>query len=140
MIFLNTDGGARGNPGPSAVAFVLSDTEGKILNSGGEYLGAATNNFAEYKALILGLTEALRNGYKTLTCRLDSELVVKQLSGEYSVKDVHLKDLYNHIQLLKKDFDFVSFNHVPRKENKEADSLVNQVLDSQLSARETKTH
>ncbi len=129
MIFLNTDGGARGNPGPSAIAYVIKDDSGLVLTSGGEYIGQATNNFAEYKALILGLTEALKSGYKALTCRLDSELVVKQLNGEYSVKDLHLKDLYNHIQLLTKDFDFVSFHHVPRKENSEADKLVNQVLD-----------
>jgi ribonuclease HI len=129
MIFLNTDGGARGNPGPSAIGFVIKDEKGAVLNSGGEYLGEATNNYAEYKALILGLTEALKSGYKTLTCRLDSELVVKQLNGEYSVKDMHLKDLYNHIQLVVKDFDYVSFHHVPRKENSEADKIVNKVLD-----------
>lgn len=134
MHLLNTDGGARGNPGPSAIAYVLRSPSGELIKQGGEYIGANTNNFAEYKALILGLSEAQNAEVKVLTCRLDSELVVKQLNGEYAVKDIHLKDLYAHVQMLVRGFDLVKFMHVPRAENKEADKLVNETLDKRLAA------
>ncbi len=129
MIYLNTDGGARGNPGPAAIGFVIRDEEGKVLKSGGEYIGKTTNNFAEYKALIKGLTEALELG-KSVSCSLDSELLVKQLNGEYKVKDPNLKDLFSRVQLLTKNFDQVKFSYVPRNKNKLADKIVNEVLDA----------
>ncbi|OGC50929.1 hypothetical protein A2716_02750 [candidate division WWE3 bacterium RIFCSPHIGHO2_01_FULL_40_23] len=130
MIFLNTDGGARGNPGPAALAFVISDDKNKVLKKGGEFIGNATNNVSEYKALVRGLSEVLDLGIKAVKCRLDSELVVKQLNGEYRVKDTHLKDLFSHVKLLCEKFDFIEFMHVQRNENKEADRIVNEVLDS----------
>lgn len=130
MYQLNSDGGARGNPGPGACAFVLRSENGEIAKTGGEYLGASvTNNFAEYKGLILGLDYCISQDIKTLHCFLDSELVVKQLLGEYRVKDVHLKDLHSHVLALGKRFSFLEFSYVPRTKNKEADKLVNQILD-----------
>ncbi|MEK7595286.1 MAG: ribonuclease HI family protein [Patescibacteria group bacterium] len=130
MFYLNTDGASRGNPGLGACAFVLKNDKGVVLEEGGEFLGkAVTNNFAEYKGLILGLLKASEKDMKILTCRLDSELVVKQLKGEYRVKDTHLKDLFLHLRGLTKAFDYIEFSHVPRKENKEADKLVNKILD-----------
>ena len=129
MVSLYTDGGARGNPGPAACAFVIKDEKGQVVQSGGEFIGEATNNVAEYKGLILGLTKAHGSVIKVLTCFLDSELVVKQLTGEYRVKDTHLKDLFAHAKLLVEKFEFVEFKAIPRSKNKEADKILNGVLD-----------
>lgn len=129
MFYLNTDGGARGNPGPAALGFLIKDATGNVVKSGGEYLGKTTNNCAEYKALIKGLTEALALGVKELTCYLDSELVVKHLTGEYRVKDSNLKSLFDQVKLLMDKLNEVKFVHVPRAKNKEADKIVNDVLD-----------
>ena len=125
---LYTDGGARGNPGPAGIGFVLtiSDKE-KIYHRG--YIGKATNNQAEYKALIAGMERAKAEGVDELTCYLDSELVVKQLAGEYKVKDAGLKPLHAQVCSLMGDFGKTDFSHVPRNENKEADALVNEALD-----------
>lgn len=133
MHYLYTDGGARGNPGPSAIAYVLKGEAKDTLKSEGEYLGKATNNYAEYQALIKGLTAAEALGVKYLTCFLDSELVVKQLSGEYKVKDLRLKDLYAQVKVLEGRFDFVKYSYVPRTKNREADKMVNEVLDGRPS-------
>ena len=130
MFTLNTDGGARGNPGPSAIAYILKDPNGALVVKEGEYIGEATNNVAEYKALIKGLSKAQALEVKTLNCLLDSELVVKQIKGEYRVKETHLKDLCDHTRKLADTFDFVQFTHVKRDKNKEADKLVNDTLDA----------
>ncbi len=128
MHFLNTDGGARGNPGPSAIAFVLK--EGSVLvASEGEFIGTVTNNVAEYKALIKGLSFAKSLNVRELTCYMDSELVVKQLNGQYRVKDEDLKKLFKDVKVLLLAFKSVVFIHVPRSKNKEADKIVNTVLD-----------
>jgi ribonuclease HI len=127
---LNTDGGARGNPGPSAIAAVLKSTDGSITKELGRYIGHATNNEAEYQALIMGLELAKDEKVKNLKCLLDSELVVKQLNGEYKVKISHLKEHYKKIKDLEKNFELITYNHVRREQNKEADALVNKVLDS----------
>lgn len=126
---LFTDGGARGNPGPAAIGGVLYQKEQKI-NSFSEYVGETTNNQAEYLALIKGLKMALEFDLKNLDCFLDSELVVKQLNQEYRVKDKDLAKLFVQTWNLVIKFKKITFNHVRREFNKEADALVNKALDS----------
>lgn len=128
---LNTDGGARGNPGPSAAAAVFYDLDGNIVVELSEYLGTATNNVAEYKALILGLQEAVTCGVIDLEIRMDSELIIKQMRGEYKVKEPTLQALHAKANGLVRDLKNVKFSHVPRAQNKEADRLVNACLDAQ---------
>ncbi len=127
-LFINTDGGSRGNPGPSGIGVVFFDEENKIIAKYKEFIGEATNNVAEYKALILGLTKAKDFEYKELVCRLDSELVVKQLKGEYKVKDPVLRGFYAEIQS-QIFFKPVTFEHVRREYNQAADRLVNEAID-----------
>lgn len=131
---LYTDGGARGNPGPAAVGVVLKNSTGRIVREVGLYLGETTNNQAEYKALILGLRTAIEEGVTKMDCYLDSELVVKQLMGEYKVKNVGLKPLKTEASALEKSFEEISYHHVTRDKNKKADQLVNQVLDEVAQA------
>ncbi len=128
---LYSDGGARGNPGPSAGGAVLFDADGAEVFTVGDYFGVGTNNQAEYKALHLGLTECLARQIFSIDCYLDSELVVKQLKGDYKVKDVTLQQLYQSVKMLADKFNEISFNHVPRAQNKFADQKVNEILDSQ---------
>lgn len=133
MLVINTDGGARGNPGPAAAAAVLSRGDALIAEVK-QYLGdACTNNFAEYQGLLLGLAKAQELGLavEAIEVRMDSELVVKQMRGEYKVKDAGLKKEFAKARELLQDFADVRFVHVPREENKEADRLVNEVLDTQ---------
>lgn len=123
-----TDGGARGNPGPAAIGAVIREADGtthRIKN----YLGFATNNQAEYRALLAALHKAAELDADEVTCYLDSELVVKQLKGEYRVKDPELGRLFLQVLKLIKRFQSISFHHVRREHNKEADALVNQALD-----------
>lgn len=127
-LIINTDGGARGNPGPAGIGVVLSDESGNIIAEFKEYIGEATNNVAEYKALILALEKAKDFNCQEIECRLDSELIVKQLKGEYKVKDEKMKELYGRAQELI-FFRPISFVHVPRSKNKEADTLVNEAID-----------
>lgn len=134
MITLNTDGGARGNPGPGALGIVLQD-DGFVIKKIGKYLGICTNNEAEYKALILGLETAMPYSFTEITCNLDSELIVRQLRGEYKVKSPSLRVLYDEVKNLEKQFKRVSYNSVSRIRNKEADKLVNEVLDSTLNVK-----
>uniref|UniRef100_A0A7C4R9V8 Ribonuclease HI family protein n=1 Tax=candidate division CPR3 bacterium TaxID=2268181 RepID=A0A7C4R9V8_UNCC3 len=126
---LYTDGGARGNPGPGAVGIAILKGD-KVVFSQGKYLGdSITNNQAEYRAILGGLGIAKKMGIKELKCFLDSELVVKQLKGEYKVKDVDLKVLFEKVKKIEPDFIKISFNHIRREKNKLADSLVNEALD-----------
>ena len=127
---LFTDGGARGNPGPAAIGFVLSQI-GSLPIEHGEYIGTATNNQAEYKALLAGVSVAKKQGVQELQCFLDSELVVKQVRGEYRVKNVELKLLLADIKKVIVDFSSITFQHVPRSKNAHADKLVNEALDAQ---------
>jgi ribonuclease HI len=127
---LFADGGSRGNPGPAASGAVLIGQDGEILREVGEFLGTATNNVAEWTALEIGLQAALEHGIRRLAVRLDSELVVKQLSGEYRVKHPGLQPFYRRVGALIRKFEEVDVRHVPRKQNKLADALVNQVLDA----------
>lgn len=128
---LFTDGGARGNPGPAGIGGVLYDQNDQEFASFSEYLGETTNNQAEYKALLKGLELALEHQVTELSCFLDSELVVKQLNKEYKVKDAGLAKLFVKIWNLSQTFAQISFSHVRREFNKEADRLVNQALDQQ---------
>lgn len=125
---LHTDGGARGNPGPAGIGYVLKSGHTEFLHSA--YIGEATNNVAEYEALRQGLTHALDEGVTKLACYLDSELVVKQLKGQYRVKNEGLKPLYEKVVALASRFAEISFTHVRREKNKDADKLVNQAIDA----------
>jgi ribonuclease HI len=125
---LYTDGGSRGNPGPAAYGYVLQIGRGKPVEGMG-YLRATTNNVAEYTGLVRGLARALKAGVTDLACFLDSELVVKQMRGEYRIKDAKLLPLYQEAQAQLRQFNTVTFAHVPREKNKRADKLVNQAID-----------
>jgi ribonuclease HI len=129
MIF--SDGGARGNPGPSAIAFLILSENGQVLIAKSRYIGSRTNNQAEYEALMAALESAVPLHAEELTCHLDSELVVKQLTGEYHVKNLELKKLWRKAQELIKCFKKVSFISVPRTniQIQKADALVNEALD-----------
>jgi ribonuclease HI len=131
MICTNSDGGARGNPGPAAIGVVIRDTE-KILEKYSEKLkGNLTNNVAEYRALIKALELAKKYTKDELTCFLDSELVVKQMLGEYSVNDKKLIPLFLTVQKLQENFNKINYKHVPRSDKfqKIADYILNQELD-----------
>lgn len=134
-MILFTDGGARGNPGPSAIGVVLKDLENATVTELGRYIGSATNNEAEYTALIEGLKLAISKNVLELECRLDSELVVKQMNGLYKVKNERLEKMYKEAKGLCQKFSNVTFVHIPRTKNKEADALVNKVLDATTSCK-----
>lgn len=126
---LNTDGGSRNNPGYAAIGIILKDPRKAVIKKLSEAIGIATNNVAEYTAIIKGLQLAIDGGITYLNCYLDSELVVKQINREYKVKDKGLKALHAKVLELAKKFKHVTFNHIPRSQNKEADELVNVALD-----------
>ena len=131
-LVIYTDGGARGNPGPAGCGAVIFDENGKsILATHKKYLGEQTNNFAEYSAVVLALEEAKKFGAEELQLFLDSELVVKQLNGEYKIKNQDLGKLFIKIHNLKQNFKKVSFSHVRREQNKLADKLANQAIDKE---------
>ncbi|WPD18807.1 MULTISPECIES: ribonuclease HI family protein [Thermaerobacter] len=126
---LHTDGAARGNPGPAGIGVVLIDPHGQVAEQLARYIGTATNNVAEYTALIAGLERALARGARRLDVYSDSELMVRQLNGEYRVKHEGLKPLYHRVRELAACFDAVRFIHVPRERNREADRLANRGID-----------
>ena len=124
------DGGSRGNPGPAAAGVVIRCAEtGDILHRGGIYLGRATNNVAEYSGLLEGLTKAVSLGARRVEVVSDSELLVRQMTGRYRVKNEGLLPLYRQASELRQQFDECTFRHVRREENVEADHLVNRALD-----------
>jgi ribonuclease HI len=125
-----TDGGARGNPGPAAFAYVLETEDGTVLDARGEAIGVATNNVAEYSALVAGLSRALEAGIRELEVRSDSELMVKQMRGEYRVKNKDLQSLFLDASRAAREIGRVTYTHVRREHNELADSLVNEALDS----------
>lgn len=127
-----TDGGARGNPGPAGIGAVIWDGN-NLVGRHKDYIGEATNNQAEYKAVILALEEAKKLDAEELEFFLDSELVVKQLNREYKVKDKDLAPLFVRVWNLSMGFKKVIFRHVPREKNKEADKLVNEAIDGGTS-------
>jgi ribonuclease HI len=127
---LYTDGGARGNPGPAAFAYVLETDDATVLDAHGETIGVATNNVAEYRALVAGLAKALELGVDELEVVSDSELLVKQMNGEYRVKNAALIDLSLEAAHLARQIGRVRYKAVRRPENELADSLVNEALDA----------
>jgi ribonuclease HI len=126
---VNVDGGARGNPGPAAVGVVVQEADGEVLEEVGERIGKATNNVAEYRALLLGIERARHHGASELELIGDSELVVRQVKGEYKVKDPALRELHSEVKRELAQFERWSIRHVRRESNSEADRLVNEVLD-----------
>jgi ribonuclease HI len=126
---LSTDGGARGNPGPAAYGYVLEDEDGTVLAAHGERIGIATNNVAEYSALIAGLEKAIELGLDDVEVVSDSELMVKQMRGEYRVKNEALQELWSRARRLAGQVGSVGYTAVRREHNKLADTLVNEALD-----------
>lgn len=127
---LFTDGGARGNPGPAAYGYVLEDADGTVLDARGEAIGVATNNVAEYSGLVAGLTKAVELGVGELEVVSDSELMVRQMTGDYRVKNEGLKPLFQEASWLERKIRKVSYRAVRREHNKLADQLVNEALDA----------
>jgi len=126
---VNVDGGARGNPGPAAIGAVVQDADGQVLEERGERIGRTTNNVAEYRALLLGIERAAALGASELELVGDSELIVRQVKGEYLVKDAALRELHAEVRRALEPFDRWSIRHVRREQNAEADRLVNEALD-----------
>jgi ribonuclease HI len=127
---LFTDGGARGNPGPAAYAYVLEADDGTVLVAHGEAMGVATNNVAEYRALVEGLRKAAEVGVDELEVVSDSQLVVEQMRGAYKVKNVRLRELWEEAQELADRLTKVRYTAVRREHNELADRLVNEALDA----------
>ena len=136
-LIINTDGGARGNPGPAGIGVVICDDQKNVLGRHKAYIGEATNNVAEYKALILALSEALKLGAQELTVNMDSELIVRQMQGRYKIKEPQLKLLAADVFKLSNQFSKISFVHVKREQNQLADELVNQAVDQAVNAKLT---
>jgi ribonuclease HI len=129
-VVVHVDGGARGNPGPAAAAAVVSTPDGEVLDEASELLGVATNNVAEYRGLLVGLARARALGATEVEVVNDSELIAKQVNGEYKVKHAAMRPLYLDAMAALREFDSWSIRSVPRAQNAEADALVNQALDS----------
>jgi ribonuclease HI len=130
-LVVHVDGGARGNPGPAAAAAVLSDAvSGQVVDEATEYLGHTTNNVAEYRGLLLGLARAAALGAGAVEVINDSELVAKQVNGEYKVKHPGMKALHSEALAALQGFDTWAIRSVPRSKNADADALVNQALDA----------
>lgn len=126
-----TDGGSRGNPGPAALGVAIFDASNKLIAKHGHYLGEQTNNYAEYSGLIFALKEAKRLGGQSVKCFLDSELIVRQMSGQYRVRNKALMPLFDEVKRLAAAFEKITFQHVPREKNKVADEMVNAALDAE---------
>lgn len=126
---LRCDGGSRGNPGPAAYGFVLADPRGLEVEARGEYIGQATNNVAEYRALIAGLEAAVRHSASPLSVVMDSELVIRQMTGQYKVKNEGLKPLHAQARRAATRLTDVRYSSVARDDNQRADGLVNEALD-----------
>lgn len=132
MVF--SDGGARGNPGPAAIACLITAENGQVLMAKSRFIGLRTNNQAEYEALIMALESAVVLDAEEVVCYMDSELVTKQLRGEYAVKNLELQRLWSKLQELKRQFKKITFINVPRTNSQiqKADKLVNETLDKEL--------
>ena len=130
MIIVNIDGGARGNPGPAAFGYVLEAENGAVLAAHGEAIGVATNNVAEYRALIAGLEKAVELAVPEVEVVSDSELMVKQMTGEYRVKNEALRELSLEAGRLARRIGSVDYTAVRREHNELADTLVNEALDA----------
>jgi ribonuclease HI len=128
-LVLHVDGGARGNPGPAAIGVVVSQPDGAVVEELAERIGPATNNVAEYRAVLRGLERAAALGAREVELIGDSELVVRQLTGAYKVKHPALRPLYSEAMAALRGFDRWQIRNVPRAENAHADTLVNAALD-----------
>lgn len=124
------DGASRGNPGPSAAAVVITTSDGRRVASFAKYLGRTTNNFAEYQALLAALQYGIQHQQRRMQVRSDSELLVRQILGSYKVKSDGLRPLHQRALELIRVFEAFSIKHVPREQNRDADQLANQALDS----------
>jgi ribonuclease HI len=133
-VIVHCDGAARGNPGPAGAGAIVVAEDGTVLAEVAEGLGETTNNVAEYTAAIRGLEEAKRLGATSVDLRSDSQLLINQLTGRYRVKTAHLVPLHRRVRELAVGFDRVTFAHVPRERNVEADRLANLGVDSWLAA------
>ncbi len=129
-IVIYSDGGSRGNPGPSAAGYVVLNMQQEVIAEGGEYLGITTNNQAEYQGVRLGLEKAIELGYKKVDFKIDSMLVVNQMKGYYKIKNRELWPINERIRALMTKFDRVTFTHVNRQFNQLADGMVNKTLDA----------
>lgn len=130
---LQTDGASRGNPGPAAIAYVLTDGQGLVRCEHAKTIGQATNNEAEYRAIIAGMERALAEGASTLLVKTDSQLLVRQMLGQYRVRSENLIPLFEQARALADRFAAVDFEHVDREDNRRADQLANQALDGKLN-------
>jgi len=128
-LIVNVDGGARGNPGPAAIGAVVQGADGEMLEERGERIGVATNNVAEYRALLLGIELAAAHGASEVELVGDSELIVRQVKGEYKVKDATMRQLHAEVKRSLRPFEKWTIRHVRREQNAEADRLVNAALD-----------
>ena len=128
-VHIYVDGGARGNPGPAGIGVVIMDDKKNRLKEISKYIGEATNNTAEYTAIINGLEEALALGAREVVINMDSELAAKQLSGEYKAKNENIKALFERTLLILKRFSSFEIRHIERSKNKEADRLVNKAIN-----------
>ena len=130
--FIQADGASRGNPGESGIGAVIADARGRTIKELKYFLGMATNNVAEYRAVILALQKAFDLGAGSVTLHLDSELVVRQLRGEYKVREAHLKLLHREALDILNRFSEHHIHHVPREENRRADQLANEAIDQKI--------
>jgi ribonuclease HI len=128
-----SDGAARGNPGPAGAGAVLTDAAGNVIARLGRYLGKQTNNVAEYEGLLLGLKHARELGYREVEVRADSQLLIRQLKGEYAVRHAGLKPLHAEALRLLHGFDRYDLQHVPRDENALADEMSNRAIDEEMA-------
>ncbi|MCM8763664.1 MAG: ribonuclease HI family protein [Candidatus Omnitrophica bacterium] len=123
-----TDGASWGNPGKAGIGVIICGDNKKIIKEFGKYIGEATNNVAEYMALLYGLEESLNLGVEAIKINLDSELLAKQIKGEYKVKEPHLRMLFEQLAVLCKKFKKIELKNIPREKNKKADKLANQAI------------
>jgi ribonuclease HI len=128
-LMAHIDGGARGNPGPAGYGVAIQDEAGRPVAELSEYLGKQTNNYAEYSGLLAALTYALKHGYKALKVFSDSELMVKQIKGQYKVKNPALQELHGQASKMIRELDAFEIRHVLREKNRDADRLANQAMD-----------
>ena len=133
-VVINADGGSRGNPGPAGIGAVVVSPDGRVLAEIAEGIGHTTNNVAEYKAVIAGLSRARELGATRVKVRADSKLVIEQMKGTWKVRQAHLQPLRDEARRLAGGFERVSYEHVPRERNKAADALANKAMDAQAEA------
>ncbi len=139
-LIAHVDGGARGNPGPAAYGVVITDQAGKPMAELTEYLGQRTNNYAEYSGMIAAMDYAARHATRALRVVSDSELMVKQMRGEYKMKSPALKELFEQARVLERQLQWFRIEHVFREKNREADRLVNETLDRAASLGSSRHH